>query len=355
MGEKIDKYFCDTFHNSSNRNTIQDCGHYGKPTFLPTGSNGDVLGRSIPLVGTLYNKDGFRGGDELSRQVKLPYQNARQFNRQNYYDGCKLLQLPINGEFDDFGRRREDYTNHVQSISPQWENNVSDTNNQRVNSDRESKQNTSTPIVHPECLARIRGLSIQLVPLLRVNTPEGNARKKEPCHLVLPDDRPKISSFKDDASICQVSVSDGYDEENGYSSNSSVVIDTITKFNRCHIANSTGFKLYDKDQEDYISYIKEKLIGYIEEVERYGFDHIIVIGELNYSLLFLDCFGRMFYLDSLTSELFLLGDCSKRMERVTKGLMTDEWVPWIVDADGGNVVEIKGMCKFVHFKNFYFL
>ncbi|RIA83650.1 hypothetical protein C1645_742911 [Glomus cerebriforme] len=296
----------------------------------------------MPLVGTLYNEDGFRGGDELSRQVELPCQNASQLDRQNHYDGCEPFQPPINGEFDDFGGRREDYTNHVRSISPQWENDASDTKKQQVNSDGESKQNTGTPMVHSECSSRIQGLSIQLGPLLRVDTLEGNARKrKQPCHLVLPDDRPKIWRLKDDTSVCQVSASDGFDEGHGHRGNSSMVIDTITKFNRCHIANSTGFKLHDEDQVDYISYIKKKLIGYIEEVKRYGFDHIIVIGELNYGLLFLDCFGRMFNLESLTSELFLLGDCSKRMERVTKRLKSEEWVPWIVDDDGGNVVEIK--------------
>ena len=146
-----------------------------------------------------------------------------------------------------------------------------------------------------------------------------------------------------------MSASDEIDEVHGYRNNLPIIVDTIMNSNRCNIANSLGFKLHDEDQEDYISYIKEKLIGYIEEVKRYGFDHIIIIGELNYGLLFLDCFGRMFCLDSLTSQLFLLGDCSKRMERVTKGLKTDEWVPWIVDADGGNVVEIKGMCKICSF------
>ncbi|GBB97671.1 hypothetical protein RclHR1_30320001 [Rhizophagus clarus] len=299
----------------------------------------------MSLVGTLYNEDEFREGDKLSKQEKLPFQNASQLDRQNYYDGNGPFQPPISGEFDDFGRRREDYTNHVQSINPQWGMDTRDTKNQQVNSDVESEQNTGNSTVHSECSARIQDLSIQLGPLLRVNTLDGNAwRRKQSCHLVLPDDRPK-SWLSYNTSMSQVSASDGYDEGNGYCSNSSMVIDTITKFNRCHIANSTGLKLDDKDQEDYISYIKEHLIGYIEEVKIFGFDHIIVIGEFNYGFLFLDCFSRMFCWESLTKELFLLGDCSKRMERVAKGLETDECVPWIVDAYEGNIVEIKGMCK----------
>ncbi|GBB99458.1 hypothetical protein RclHR1_03530005 [Rhizophagus clarus] len=49
--------------------------------------------------------------------------------------------------------------------------------------------------------------------------------------------------------------------------------------NRCFIANSLDFEIHDEDQEDYI------------------------------------------------------------MERVTKGLEI-KWVPWIVDCDGGNIVEV---------------
>ena len=97
------------------------------------------------------------------------------------------------------------------------------------------------------------------------------------------------------------------------------------------------------------SYGKEGLIYYIEEVKRFGFDHIIIIGELHYGMLFLDCFGRVFNLDSMTDQLLFLGDYFKTMERVTKGLGT-RWVPWIVDYDGGNVIEIKdGMCKICSF------
>ncbi|PKY44589.1 hypothetical protein RhiirA4_149943 [Rhizophagus irregularis] len=39
-------------------------------------------------------------------------------------------------------------------------------------------------------------------------------------------------------------------------------------------------------------------------------------------LLFMDCFGRVFDLDSMGNVLWLLGDYSKRVERVTKGLKT---------------------------------
>ncbi|GES73371.1 hypothetical protein GLOIN_2v1844033 [Rhizophagus clarus] len=296
----------------------------------------------MPIVGTLCDKeDEFPGRDELSRQVDIPCQNASHLDQQNQYDGIESAKPPINSEFDDFGERRGDYMNHVWGISSQWGTFVKDINQQPGYSDGECRINTCTQMVLSESSKRIQSLSSQLGPFLQVNTPEGNARaKKKPCHFVLPMNQPKTWSNKNDASLCQVFLSDEIDEEHEYSNNLPILIDTIMKPNRCYIANSLGYGIHDKDQEDYISYIKKELIGYIEEVIDYGFDHIIIIGELDYGILFLDCFGRVFNLDSMTSALLFHGDYFKGVERVTKGLGL-KWVPWIVESDGGNIVEVE--------------
>ncbi|GBB84370.1 hypothetical protein RclHR1_00110003 [Rhizophagus clarus] len=294
----------------------------------------------MPILGTLRKEDGFRGSDELSRQVELPCQNASHLDRQNQYDGSGPTKPPINSEFNDFCGRREDYTNHVWGIGSQWDSNVRDIHQQLENSKRESKIISDTQTVLSECSEKIQALSSQLGPLLRVNTPEGNARAgRKTCHLVLPNDRPKRWRNADDASVCQVLPSDGIDGVHGHRNNSPIVVDTIMKSNRCYIANSLELEIYDEDQEDYISYIKEKLISSIEEVMEHGFDHIIIIGKLHYGLLFLDCFGRVFNLDFMTDALFFCGDYLKGVERITKGLEI-KWVPWILDRDKGIIVEI---------------
>ncbi|RGB26278.1 hypothetical protein C1646_770627, partial [Rhizophagus diaphanus] len=113
--------------------------------------------------------------------------------------------------------------------------------------------------------------------------------------------------------------SDEIDEKDGYRNNFPILIDTILKSNRCYIANSLGYKIHDKDQEDYINYIKEELNIYIEEVMEYNFDYIIIIGQQNCKILFLDCFGHMFNLDGMSSTLVFYGDYFKGVERVTKG------------------------------------
>ncbi|PKK70323.1 hypothetical protein RhiirC2_779854 [Rhizophagus irregularis] len=148
---------------------------------------------------------------------------------------------------------------------------------------------------------QIKNYVASLCVLVIINTPDGFAQaERKACHLVLPNDQPKKWKNAEDASVSQVLLND---ENDG-----------------CYIANSLEFEIHDKDQEDYISYIKEKLISNVEEVIDYGFDHIIIIRKLYYGLLFLDCFGRVFNLDFMTNSLFFYGNYLKGVKKVTNGL-----------------------------------
>ncbi|GBC06364.1 hypothetical protein RclHR1_00680008 [Rhizophagus clarus] len=308
---------------------------------MPFGANSNDydLGRSVSIVGTLYNEeDEFTGRDELSKQADIPCQNAICPGRQNQYDGIESSKPSINSEFGDFGGKKEDNTNHVQSVGSQWGTIVNNINHKSGYSDGKNKDNTSTQTVLSESSKKIQSLYEQLRPLLRVNTPGGNARyKRKTCNLVLPNDLPKIWSNESDTSLCQVFPSNEFDEGHGYRNNLPILIDTIMKPNRCYIANSLGYEIYDKDQEDYINYIKEELNCYIEEVMEYGFEHIIIIGEQNCGILFLDCFGRVFNLDGMSSTLVFHGDYLEGVERVTKGFEL-KWMRWIIESDTGNIV-----------------
>jgi hypothetical protein len=124
----------------------------------------------------------------------------------------------------------------------------------------------------------------------------------------------------------QMSVCDEINETHGRCRSLSMIVDIVMKSNRNYIATSLG----------------------LEEVIDYGFDHIIIIGERYCGLLFMDCFGRVFSLDSMDNVSYLLGDYSERVERVAKELKASR-VPWIVKSNG-IVIEIKdGMCKIFSF------
>ncbi|RGB22391.1 hypothetical protein C1646_776162, partial [Rhizophagus diaphanus] len=145
MDDKVDRFFCDTFHDSRNCNSIQGPKHYGKTTFLSTNYNDNVLGCSVLIVSTLCNEeDEFLGSDEFSKQVDIPCQNAILLGQLNQYDGIKLSKPSINSEFDDFSRKREDNLNHIQNVNMQWGSITKDKNYQPEYSNSESKRNTGT-------------------------------------------------------------------------------------------------------------------------------------------------------------------------------------------------------------------
>ncbi|RGB28560.1 hypothetical protein C1646_767672 [Rhizophagus diaphanus] len=77
------------------------------------------------------------------------------------------------------------------------------------------------------------------------------------------------------------------------------------------------------------------LEDYVDEVQEYGFNHIILIGEREHGIIFLDCYGRLFILDTMTGVLWHLRDTLD--EAVTKP-WTGE-LAWSVD-EGGTIFEM---------------
>ncbi|CAG8451029.1 hypothetical protein GLOIN_2v1618240 [Rhizophagus irregularis DAOM 181602=DAOM 197198] len=145
---------------------------------------------------------------------------------------------------------------------------------------------------------------------------------ENPCHIVLPYSQFETRNNEPNSSMRQVSVGDEIDETHGRCRGPLMIVDMIPKSDRNHIATSLGLELQDGDQNDDIGYMKKKFLSVILKK--------LVIMDLTISLssgnatglLFMDCFGRVFDLDSMGNVLWLLGDYSKRVERVTKGLKT---------------------------------
>ncbi|PKK73619.1 hypothetical protein RhiirC2_709503 [Rhizophagus irregularis] len=78
------------------------------------------------------------------------------------------------------------------------------------------------------------------------------------------------------------------------------------------------------------------LEDYVEEVQEYGFNHIILIGEREHGIIFLDCYGRLFTLDTMTGVLWPLGD---NFEEAVKKPWTGE-LAWSVD-EAGTIFEVE--------------
>ena len=84
-------------------------------------------------------------------------------------------------------------------------------------------------------------------------------------------------------------------------------------------------------------------ICYMEFIKKYGFDHIIIIGERYAGLLFLDCYGHVFEWDnSMCGVLWPLGDYLDEAQKVSQ----THCVMWDYESDGIEF-ELAGMSRFL--------
>ncbi|CAG8847440.1 3662_t:CDS:2, partial [Gigaspora margarita] len=159
-----------------------------------------------------------------------------------------------------------------------------------------------------ECSNRekIRELQLSLRKLLRDSTLDGSVWTKEhvqtPCYLVLPNNEFKIEH--DISFVCQVSVCAGLDIKTSRN-NSPIIVEQISESDGSCAATSLHLKLQTEDPKK--NSMKE-LQCYIKKIKQFGFNHIIIIGKRYCGMLFMDCFGRVFYWDSANDVLWLLGD-----------------------------------------------
>ena len=128
-------------------------------------------------------------------------------------------------------------------------------------------------------------------------------------------------------------------ESKGLGGSLSIVVDTFDESVRRNLASSMGYDLLTNGSD------LEKLDYYYECVAEFGINHIIVIGEMLYGLLFLDCYGRVFQWENMEQVLWPMGDSLEDSKS------HEDLVVWTVE-DGVVYEESKGM--FTGIVIFYF-
>ncbi|CAB4384459.1 unnamed protein product [Rhizophagus irregularis] len=89
------------------------------------------------------------------------------------------------------------------------------------------------------------------------------------------------------------------------------------------VASSYGYKLPTD------SCNPRELVSYIKQVAEFGFNHIIIIGELDYGMAFMDCFGRLFQWDDMLQMLWPLYNNSSKEADIRNNKFA-----WFVENDG---------------------
>ena len=164
-----------------------------------------------------------------------------------------------------------------------------------------------------------------------------NELPREACHLVHAHPCPTHESggpFDNQESMCLVSESVGKDVLQQGCSDILMVVDTFANGQvRRRVASTYGYEL-PIDSRDPI-----KLDCYIKHVAEFGFNHIIIIGELDYGMVFMDCFGRVFHWEDMLQMLWPLGNYFSKESNVRNKYA------WFVENDGV-VYEIEPQCTY---------
>jgi hypothetical protein len=190
---------------------------------------------------------------------------------------------------------------------------------QQAGSGFESKKNSSVAVVSFERCPnrrRIQELEPSLGELCRVGSFGGTSgtmwTTEEPktlCHLVLPNNF-HTQNFERQASVYKVSEGNGLHESSHAHNSSFMLVEKIkNECDRHRVATSVMLNLSSKESElTELELTESELTQYLEGIKEFGFNHIIIVGERDYGVFFLDCYGRMFDWDSINSLLWPLGN-----------------------------------------------
>nr|CAG8614810.1 1015_t:CDS:2 [Entrophospora candida] len=328
-----------TFQASRNHYSVQSQGQDGDPTSLETDINDYGLGHHISSMDIPHKLASLE--NDAPRPDCISDEGVGASCRQNFKDGDEYVGLPIHSKPHIFNLEREDCKIHVQGIDSLWDS--KNETNERANIQkkqtdiRDESENDANFVF--KCLnqQRIQELQSTLGQLLRIGTLEGSAWTEKtmqmPCCLVFPDDQSEKKY--ENSSLYYVSAGNGLNES--LCNNPLIVVEKImSESDSFRVATSLHLKLQSESpQDDVIRYVKEDLTCYIKEIKRYGFDHIIIIGERYCGMLFLDCYGRVFDLDSMTNVLWFLGNYFEIMPNESEAGR----VAWDV-LDDGTIFEI---------------
>ncbi|CAG8514675.1 20541_t:CDS:2 [Dentiscutata erythropus] len=125
--------------------------------------------------------------------------------------------------------------------------------------------------------------------------------------------------------MSQVQLCEGKNGRTSRCNDSLILVDAFKDNSR--IATLVNYEVLDSDPKE--------LIYHIRCVANFGFEHIIIIGETEYGMIFLDCYGRVFLWENESQTLWPLGDSpEKASKRIVKGVDQLSWFE-----DNGTVYE----------------
>ncbi|CAG8554101.1 9874_t:CDS:2 [Ambispora leptoticha] len=310
MAEGTDCRVCGAFQNEGGIDTLRSYGKNSIPRQVSTDTNHYVLRcleSPLELRTSALKEDDSRGTNQISIResgsLSTEYNdNTARSNIASENSELHILKSSIETE----RQRCEIHVDSLSAISDNGGSKYKDGENTDITLGKEYEgcPNTET----------IGKMQASFGKLLRVGSLRGDGWKKivprKTCQLVHADARftSKGKSIAENpTTMSQVQLFDAFKDNS-------------------RIATLVDYEVLDSDPKE--------LIYHIRCVAGFGFDHIIIIGETDYGIIFLDCYGRVFLWENESQMLWPLGNSP---EEASKGLVKGDQLRWF--EENGTVYE----------------
>ncbi|CAI2162310.1 12519_t:CDS:2 [Funneliformis geosporum] len=324
MAERVDCGICGAFQSEGGNDTFRSYRKNSIPRQVSTDNNYYDLGRlESPLE---LRPSAFKEGDSRGAN-RLSIWESGTLNREYHGNMTKYKFVSINSEphilrssIETEGKRCEIHDGLVDSLSSASE----------CEGSKDKNGEHADVTLGKECdgcpnSGTIERTQASFGKLRRIGSPGGDVWKKivpqKTCRSIHAHSRyPEEVSSKTGShgSMSQVRLCE---DKNGRTSSCNdplILVDTFEDKSR--IATLIDYKVLNSDPEE--------LIYYIRRVAEFGFDHIIIIGETKYGMIFLDCYGRVFQWDDEGQMLWPLGNSPEEVpKRLIKG---EDQLRWFV-------------------------
>ncbi|RGB40500.1 hypothetical protein C1646_753222 [Rhizophagus diaphanus] len=332
MAKKLDCELCETIQSEQNNHTFQFEGNnYINPTQFSIDNSNHYIGCMNNFMDFYFltiRKNEFKNTSNLIDE------QSETLDRKFYDNTAELEVTPISCECNILQR----YIRTSGKIHDECVSSLPYECKKSSNKVKIQNADSNADIRSKVCPNRITIGKLQLSfgKLRRIGILAGYEWTTElpsrTCQLVYANPLP-YGWIRDQGSLFQMPVCEGTNDSILSCNNRRILVDTFeSKSDRYNVATFIGCdQLTDRDPKIFTFYISN--------VAEFCFDHIIIIGEVNYGILFLDCFGRVFLWEDESELLYPLRDSLEAPRKYKKG---QDRLAWIVE--NGKVYEyfVKG-------------
>ncbi|RGB43485.1 hypothetical protein C1646_661403 [Rhizophagus diaphanus] len=330
------------FQVSEDSNSIWPYRKNGESTRLLTDFTYNYVGRKVTSLDLSHsNHIQYIKGQ---RENYIPFRKAETARGNDNDDEIVRFALSLNCESNVSILPREHSEVYVQCFNLlRTSINTGENEKQQSLSDKVKSRRNANIAIGFSCsnLKTISELQASFGELCRVGTMGSvtwaNELPRGMCHLV--HAHPCLtqelrSTLDDQETVYQVSDRVENDVPQQGSDCVQMVVDTFANEQICRqVASTLGYEL-PIDSRD-----PKKLTCYMKQIAEFRFNHIIVIGEIDYGMVFMDCFGRVFHWEDMLQMLWPLGNYFSKKSNIRNKYA------WFIENDGV-VYETEPQCMY---------